>query len=164
MKHLLLMRHAKANIGEAGMLDWDRSLSERGKKDAPEMGKRIKQFGFKPDLIVSSPAKRTLKTAKAIAGELHYAEHQIQFEESIFDAHIEDVLRLIRNLPPETKNIILVGHNPAFTGLVGYLSSSFIEHLPTAGIALIDFDLPDWKLITQHSGNLVWFDFPKSKV
>lgn len=164
MKQLLLMRHAKASIGEMGITDWDRPLNERGKKDAPEMGKRIKQFGFKPDLIVSSPAKRTSKTAKAIAAELHYSEHHIQFEESIYEAHIDEVLQLIRQLPPEAKHVILVGHNPTFTGLVGYLSSSFIEQLPTAGIALIKFDVPDWKMVTQHSGSLVWFDFPKSKV
>ena len=47
MKKLFLMRHAKSNLIEPNQTDFDRTLSERGKKDAPEMGKRLKKIGVK---------------------------------------------------------------------------------------------------------------------
>lgn len=162
MKQLLLMRHAKSSWDQVGQPDFERTLNERGKKDAPEMGKRIKHHGFMPDLMVVSPAKRTTKTAKAVAEVLQYPEHDIVFDSTIYEAHIDDVMRIIRGLPVDTKKVILIGHNPTFTGLVGYLTNSFIENMPTAGIALIEFKTPDWHLITQHSGSLTWFDYPKS--
>jgi hypothetical protein len=49
------------------------------------------------------------------------------------------------------------------TGLIGTLTNSLIENLPTAGVALIRFDIKSWKQVAQQSGNLEWFDFPKSK-
>ena len=45
MKRLILARHAKSSWGEPGLADYDRSLNKRGKRDAPQMGKRMKALG-----------------------------------------------------------------------------------------------------------------------
>jgi phosphohistidine phosphatase len=163
MKQLLLMRHAKSSWDTPGQTDFDRTLNERGKKDAPEMGKRILHKGFKPDLIVSSPAKRAQKTAREIAAQLEYDENRIDLETSIYEAETDDLMHVIRSFDDAHKKVIMVGHNPAFTGIVGMLSSSFIAHLPTAGIVLISFDLGSWKQVSNHTGKLEWYDYPKSK-
>jgi phosphohistidine phosphatase len=163
MKYLLLMRHAKSSWDIPGQPDFERTLNERGKKDAPEMAHRIKKYNFLPQSIVCSPAKRAQKTAKMVAEILKFPEKEIVLETAMYDADIADLLYIIRSFDDEQNHVIMVGHNPGFTGLIGTLTNSLIENLPTAGVALIRFDIKSWKQVAQQSGNLEWFDFPKSK-
>jgi phosphohistidine phosphatase len=163
MKKLFIMRHAKANLGEANQKDFDRTLSERGKNDAAEMGRRLKKNGIKPELIITSPAIRALKTAKGVAKEIDYSEKNILLIQEIYDADISDVIQIIRNLDDKYSKVMLFGHNPTFTGLVGYLSNQFIDNIPTAGVVQINFDIPTWKQVKQQSGKFISFDFPKNQ-
>ena len=157
------MRHAKANLGDAFENDFDRTLSDRGKKDAPEMGKRLKKNGVKPDLIISSPAARALKTAKEIAKEIDYPEKNIVTEPEIYQADIIDLIKVIRNLDDKNNKVMLFGHNPGLTGLVGYLTNQFIDNIPTSGVVQINFDFQTWKQVTQQSGKFISFDYPKNQ-
>lgn len=163
MRSLLLMRHSKSNWDEPGRKDFDRTLNDRGRKDAPEMGKRLKREGIKPDLIISSPAVRALKTAKEVARETGYPEKNILQEFEIYEADIDNLIHVIRNINDEYHTVILIGHNPALTGLVGYLTNSFIDNIPTSGVAMLHFSLPTWKQVTRFSGKLSSFDFPKNQ-
>ena len=60
-KILLLVRHAKSSWDDASLSDFERPLNERGKKDAPEMAKKLNNKKIKIDAFVSSPAKRAGK-------------------------------------------------------------------------------------------------------
>ena len=64
---LVLIRHAKSSWSNPGEADFERPLNDRGERDAPRMGARLKELKIKPDLIVCSPAKRAKQTAKRIA-------------------------------------------------------------------------------------------------
>src|SRR5260370_4722079 len=70
MKTLFLTRHAKSSWDDTALPDKDRPLNDRGRRDAPKMGKRLTKRDVKPDLIVSSPARRALTTAEIIATEI----------------------------------------------------------------------------------------------
>lgn len=162
MKTLLLMRHAKSSHYEVGVSDFDRPLNERGKADAPEMGKRLLKKLMIPDIIVSSPAKRALKTAKLVAEQIGYDEKKIDLQSDIYEADIADLVHVIRSLDDKYEIALIFGHNPGFTGLVGYLTNTFIENLPTSGIAAIQFDMATWKQISSGKGTTLWIDYPKS--
>jgi phosphohistidine phosphatase len=156
------MRHAKSSWAIDGQPDFERSLNERGMKDAPEMGKRIADKKFHPQLIITSPAVRTLKTAKKVAKQLEYDENLIEQEPLIYEAHTDEILYLIRNLDDALHRVMLIGHNPTFTSMIGILTGSLVENMPTAGVALISFDFKSWRQVAQGTGQLDWFDFPKS--
>ena len=70
MKTLFLVRHAKANPPQQGLPDHDRVLNDRGRRDAPEMGRRLAQRGLRPDLVITSTAARARATAHLLAAEL----------------------------------------------------------------------------------------------
>ena len=72
MKILTLVRHAKSDWSDTSLTDRQRPLNPRGKRDAPEMGKRIVNHGIRPSLIIASPAVRAWTTAKIIATEISY--------------------------------------------------------------------------------------------
>lgn len=157
------MRHAKSSWAIAGQPDFERTLNDRGLRDAPEMGKRIAAQKFHPQLLITSPAKRTLKTSKEVAKQLGYKEDLIEQESVIYEAHTDEILYLIRNLDDELKRVMMIGHNPTFTGMVGILTNSFIENLPTAGVALIAFPIDTWRQVAPGIGKLEWFDYPKKE-
>ena len=84
MKTLFLVRHAKSSRNEPASQDKDRPLNNRGKRDAPKMGKRLAKREAIPDLILSSPAKRALKTAQLIAKKLDYKLQDIVVDERLY--------------------------------------------------------------------------------
>ena len=67
MKIVILVRHAKSSWENMYLSDHDRPLNPRGKRDAPEMGSRLKKKNINPSLMLSSTAKRARITAKKIA-------------------------------------------------------------------------------------------------
>ena len=72
MKRLVLIRHAKSSWKNPGLRDFDRPLNKRGKADAPEMGRRLAQRSLMPDRLLSSPAKRAIRTAEIIADAIGF--------------------------------------------------------------------------------------------
>ena len=63
---LFLVRHAKSSWDDVALPDKERPLADRGKRDAPMMGKRLAKRQVRPDLILSNPARRALSTAGII--------------------------------------------------------------------------------------------------
>ncbi len=161
MKTLILMRHAKALKESDDSTDHNRQLSDKGKEDAKLMSDSLKREKFLPELIVSSTSKRTQKTAKIVLEDLNLKPNSLLLESDLYEATTSDILHVIRLLPDEINTVMLVGHNPSFTGMIGLLSQTFIENLPTSGIAVIQFNIPTWKLTQNKSGKLVWFMHPK---
>ena len=163
MRHkLILVRHAKSSWTEAGLTDFDRPLNDRGLKNAPEMGRRLAKANFAVDTIITSPAVRAITTAKIIAKEIGFDVKRIVQNEHIYDASVNILLDLVRNLDEHVNKAMLVGHNPSFTVLCNRLSNARIDNMPTCSIAQIQFNISSWEAITEHSGELTDFDYPKN--
>jgi len=146
VKTLFLVRHAKSSRNEPALQDKDRPLNNRGKRDAPKMGKRLAKREVMPDLILSSPAKRALKTAQLIAKKLDYKLQDIVVDERVYATGADELLHLIRKLGAKPKSVMLVGHNPELTELAHHLSSK-ITHLPTCAIAEFTIEAKSWTTI-----------------
>lgn len=164
MKTLYIIRHAKSSWDDPSLDDFSRPLNERGEKDAPRMGKRLKEKAITADLMISSPAKRALKTCKAIAKILEYPKEKILEEKRLYhasDAHILSILKTVK----EPHDVIMIfGHNPGLTEFANSLLNQTIMNIPTAGVVAGKLDIETWKEIKFGCGQLLFFDFPKSKV
>ncbi len=132
-----------------------RPLNDRGRKDAPEMGRRLREGGVQPDLIVSSPAKRAIKTARLIAGEFDFPEADILEAAGIYAAAADELLKLIRRLPEEKRDVMLVGHNPGLTDWQTFFSGPVIENIPTCGVVRLAFERGAGAIFPR-SGLLYW--------
>jgi phosphohistidine phosphatase len=140
---LFLVRHAKSSRDDPALPDKDRPLNDRGKRDAPKMGERLAKRGVMPDLILSSPAKRALKTAKIIAKKLDYKLADIVVDERLYQTAADDLLHVIRKLGAKPKSVMLFGHNPELTDLAHHLSNK-ITHLPTCAVAEFTLEAKSW--------------------
>jgi phosphohistidine phosphatase len=139
MKTLFLVRHAKSSWDNTALPDKDRPLADRGKRDAPKMGRRLLKRDVKPDLILSSPATRTLSTAELIAKKLDYKRKNIAVHDCLYPGGVDDLLNVIHKLDDKLERVMLFGHNPGLTELAHRLSSE-ITHVPTCAVAAFTFD------------------------
>src|SRR5687767_13361052 len=123
MKALFLVRHAKSSRDDTAMPDKDRPLNDRGKRDAPKMGERLAKRDAKPDLVLSSPATRALKTAEIIAKKLDYKRKDIVVDDRLYTVTADDLLDVIRKLGDKLERVMVFGHNPELTELAHRFSS-----------------------------------------
>src|SRR5436189_490239 len=91
MKTLFLIRHAKSSWDDTALPDKDRPLNDRGKRDALKMGKRLAKRDVKPDLILSSPARRALRTAEVVAKKLDYKRKHIVGDDRLYAGAVHDL-------------------------------------------------------------------------
>lgn len=161
MKQVYLLRHAKSSWKDAELSDIDRPLNKRGKTDAPLMGKYLFKKKIRPQLIISSPAKRAFKTAALIAPELGYEEKNIHIDMTLYGANAQQIHKLLLQLESGLDRVMLIGHNPAFTLAVSYFTGIDIDNLPTCGFVRIDFSTKRWDLIKEGKGSLKLFEYPK---
>jgi len=160
MKTLFLIRHAKSSWDDTSLPDKDRPLNDRGKRDAAKMGERLARFDVKPDLIVSSPARRALTTAEIIAKKVDYKLSNIVMDDRLYAVDADDLLDVIRKLGDKSKRVMLFGHNPELTELAHRLSSK-ITHMPTCAVAEFTFDAKSWSYIGKAKPSSVTLDYPK---
>lgn len=162
MKTLYLIRHAKSDWNNPALNDFDRPLNDRGKRDAPRMGKWLKKNNEIPDLIIASPAKRAKKTAEKIADEIEYPIKNIVWEKQLYETEVPAWLKIVCGIDNVYKNVFLVAHNDTLTRFANYLCDARIENVPTCGIVKISFPTTSWNEISVHSGDFQWFQFPKN--
>ncbi len=161
MKTIYFLRHAKSSWKDAELSDIDRPLNKRGKLNAPLMGRYMRKLKVKPQLIISSPSKRTMTTALIVADKIGYEERNIKIDMHLYGANVAQIAQLVHHLDDTLKKVMLVGHNPAFTLIVDYFTGKPIDNLPTCGLVQIDFKAKTWKEIAPKAGSLELFEFPK---
>ncbi len=159
MKTLFLIRHAKSSWKDISLDDFDRPLNKRGKKDAPLMGELLKIQNIKPDIIYSSPAKRTKNTVKIIADKIGY-KNPIKFEPKIYETSFSTLKDIISSIDDAHNLVFLFGHNPSLN-IFAEKFCSFYENIPTCGIVVLKFSCDSWKEISSKNCELEAFDFPK---
>lgn len=162
MKTLLLVRHAKSSWDDAGQEDFDRPLNERGKKDAPEMAKRVRVKLASADLIVSSTARRAHKTAKIFAETFGIAKEAISLQDSLYLASAATIYGTIAALPPDADTVLLFGHNPGITEYANMLSNVRIDNMPTCSVFAVAADITGWQEWGAAAKQFLFFDYPKN--
>jgi phosphohistidine phosphatase len=161
MKTLYLVRHAKSSWKNPNLDDFERPLNKRGRKNAPFMGKVLKELKVAPDLVISSPANRAATTARIIAAAINYPLEKIRYSEAIYEFSENALFHVVKQIDDTVKKAMVVGHNPAINGLANYIGDQSISNIPTCGVFCVELDTSSWKKISEHCGKLKFFEFPK---
>lgn len=162
MKTLIVVRHAKSSWEEAGTDDHNRPLNDRGKKDAPEMAKRLRKRGIKIDLFLSSTARRASTTAQYFAAEYNVGKKDIQTEEQLYNAPADDIYSVVAALPDKHKNVAIFGHNPGITDFVNSLCQVRIDNMPTCAMYAVVANTDKWAQFSAADKECMFFDYPKN--
>ncbi|MCK5727519.1 MAG: histidine phosphatase family protein [Thiotrichaceae bacterium] len=116
-KELFLMRHAKSAWDSDASDDFSRPLSKRGINAAQRIGDGLKRLNWIPELVLSSPSARTQQTL-----ELIELKTEIKLIDAIYDARVNDLFKLLDEIPESISKVMLLGHNPAFEELLLHLA------------------------------------------
>ncbi|WP_448044664.1 SixA phosphatase family protein [Bradyrhizobium liaoningense] len=173
MRRLMLLRHAKTETDAPSGRDQDRRLDERGHKDAARMGDWIAAHPPFPDTVLVSHAVRARQTWD-IAWEAmkdRVPVPQVEVLPELYGADSAEILEAIRTAtaPADPKQLLLIGHNPGMHEVALMLigggdpagAKALSDNLPTAGLAIFDFDVKDWGDVAYRHGKLVLFVSPK---
>jgi phosphohistidine phosphatase len=160
MKTLYLARHAKSYWKDQSIPDFDRPLNSRGKRDAPFIGEVLKDKKVIPDLIISSPAKRTKKTAIEIASKIGYSEKKILYNEELYEASSNTIIKVLNKIDEKYNSVMIFAHNPGLTLLNNHISNNYIENIPTCGIVALQLD-KKWNELSKNTCKFLYFEYPK---
>ncbi|KAB2912050.1 MAG: histidine phosphatase family protein [Hyphomicrobiaceae bacterium] len=168
MLTLSLLRHAKSNWDDVGLKDFDRPLAKRGEAAAPRMGAYMAAHGLMPELILCSSAVRARQTLDLVLPSLADSP-TITYEDGLYLASASALLARIRRIDAKVKHALVVGHDPGMHGLALELAGSgnakMLEALatkfPTAGLAVITFNVQRWSQVKAGAGRLACFMTPK---
>lgn len=167
-RRLILLRHAKS-VWPGGIADRERPLAERGRKAAPIIGAYMAREKLIPDLALVSPARRAQETWALVREALSkkVAERDAA---DIYEVSAERILDVIRTVEPGIRTLLIVGHNPGMEKAASLLVAGgdadaigrMNEKFPTAGLAVIDFDVEGWDKVAAGTGYLKQFVVPRS--
>ena len=142
---LIIMRHAKTEPVGSVPTDFERELTGRGRRDAKKMGAWLGQEKLLPGAIITSPAARTVHTARIVSKALDLKTKQIIEDREIYEAALSDLLPVIARHAAGHRCLLLIGHNPGMEELLQYLSADHPEPnkegkvLTTAAVAVLDY-------------------------
>jgi phosphohistidine phosphatase len=143
MKALLVLRHAKSSWKDETLTDHERPLNKRGRRDAPRMGRLMRDAHLVPERILSSTALRARLTAEAAAEACGCAE-QLRYVEALYHGTPDDYLEVLRGQPDELDRILVVGHNPVLEEFLERLVGEW-NRLPTAALAHVSLPVERWE-------------------
>lgn len=148
MDRLILLRHGKAESDSASGDDFDRRLAPRGIRESTEMGAQLADMGFKPDVVLVSPAARARGTWDAASAAFPGVE--ARFDDQLYHAESGVIRRAAQAAGQTCATVMVVGHNPGLQELTiqllieGSAPSSLLaraqRNFPTAAAAVFLFD------------------------
>jgi len=169
----VLFRHAKSAWPDVA--DHERPLARRGTRAAPLMGRWLRDAGLVPDLVLCSTARRARETWQHAQAGLAAAP-PVTFDARIYEGGAAELLALIREVPPATGTLLLIGHNPAIEDLALMLvvargrpgpssaSPGDLERMqskfPTAAIAVLE-PTGTWRDLAPGQARLTEFVTPR---
>ncbi len=162
-KTLYLVRHAKSSWVNPSYSDFDRPLNDRGQRDAPEMGRRLKAKGIRPDLIVCSPARRAIETLELLNAELGVDQDSIYMQKRLYEASTPTLIDIIQSLENSDESAMVIGHNPSMSWVATQISGEPIGDLPTCSVVGLELDSNDWNMAGICAAKKIFLDYPKKQ-
>ncbi len=151
-RELLILRHGKADAWTGGK-DFDRPLTNGGKRDVQRVGVWLQGRDALPDATVTSPAERAQTTAEKCLKAGGGNTNGMTTDGRVYEASRDTLLDVLAGFPDGPGRLMLVGHNPGVEALASHLSG-----IP-AGMApgfLVRLEMPDdWSDLKRNAATLM---------
>jgi phosphohistidine phosphatase len=165
-RRLIVVRHAKS-AWPPGVPDRARPLGPRGLRDAPVVGRRIRELVGSVDVVVVSPAQRTQQTWALINEELGHSG-PVLTDARVYEAWGAHMIDLVRELPVDAHTVMVLGHEPGVSELVLGLAGPARPDLrdrvatkfPTGAVAVLSAERP-WSEFIRGCAALESFSTPR---
>jgi len=123
-----LLRHGDAEEG-AGKPDAERELTEKGERQSRDAGRALQALGVELDVCLTSPKVRAKQTAELACQSL---DCPIEEDERLAGGDFDPL-----EVSAGRGEVMLVGHEPDFSGAVALVTGSRVK-LKKGGVAALD--------------------------
>ena len=158
---IYLIRHS--NAVDPGTPDYEddsqRPLTDKGREKTKKIAVALKKLGIVPDLILSSPYVRAAQTAEILAKSIKH-KGKVIFSDSLVPMGNADAIVTEINEKYTVDELVLVGHEPCLSGLMGTLVCENPEialNLKNGGLCCLSTD----DLRVERKAALEWLLTPK---
>ena len=115
----------------------------------------------KPDIIITSPAKRARDTANQFRKAHKLKKEFFIKDPRLYMSSTDTMLDILREMPDNINTVYIFAHNPGMTYTANYFSNDYIENVPTCGMFKVVSSASEWNLISQENCQLEKFTYPK---
>ena len=158
MKTLLLVRHAKTHQADIGEQDFDRKLTDRGKRNAVEIAAEVKKCKTRIDGFVSSPAKRAMQTCKLFCEVFEEKKDNIVYEQSLYEAPAVNYAKAVALINNHWDAVAVFGHNGGITDYANSLCHDvFTDNMPTSAVFVVSADVDNWQQFAGATKTFIYF-------
>ena len=117
---LILVRHGKAEAHGHPRGDGARALTEKGHWQSRRVGRFLRSEELVPDLVLTSPLVRGRETAELLC-EAAEVDPPVVQEWLACGMRPSEALRELAAYAETMETVVIVGHEPDFSRLVGHL-------------------------------------------
>lgn len=153
----LIIRHAKTDWSDPEIPDRERSLSEKGKRQACRMGHWLAEQQLIPDLILAAPDRRTQQTLARLTRHWPHLP-PVEILDALYQpvplsqllARAEEAVRSYE----QARVIAMIGHTPQLESLLAYLTGE-AHALSTCAIGHVLLPEKPLNGLERHEGRLL---------
>lgn len=169
MKRLTLLRHAKSSWDDHVPRDFDRPLNKRGARAAATMGQYARSHDMHFDYLIASPALRVTETLDEFL-EAYGENVEANWDRRIYLASSATLMDVLRDIPENKSDLLMLGHNPGLEDLIlslvsddgtSRLRDEVEVKFPTASLAVIEIDVDKWDDVGPQTAKLACFIRPR---
>ncbi|MDA4113550.1 MAG: phosphohistidine phosphatase SixA [Thaumarchaeota archaeon] len=157
---LIILRHGEAGKSmESAGADFERALTVSGAIEVEEVVEAMGKLKLGINHVISSPLKRANETAIIAARGLKKEDLLELWDELKPEGDTQDLYRRLSKLRQDSV-VLLVGHEPYLSGMIGELISGTKQAriiLKKAGVARVEVT----SLVPRPSGELRWLLTPR---
>jgi phosphohistidine phosphatase len=125
--------------------------------------------GCVPDLVLCSTARRTRQTWELAVPRLTNADPPVVLDERLYGATAAQLLAVVRDVPPQRRSVLVIGHHPGVQDLVLLLADDAVEgdalarartKFPTSAVAVLALN-DTWARLSPGDAVLTHFAVPR---
>ena len=130
-------------------MGYSRPLGAVGIEKIKKTANSSKNHFISCEIIFTSPANRALYTSILLSKNLSINYNKIKICDELYTFSFTEVMKFIKNIDNIYSNVVLVGHNPAYTEISNYFSENKILNLPTARWFCLKFNTDSWSKVIE---------------
>jgi len=155
LMRVYFLRHGVAEERSADGTDASRRLTRRGEEESEALGRWMARLGIAVDAIITSPLERAARTASLVAAQMRLTD-RLRADERIARRLDVQLLAMLAEEDPESKNLLIVGHEPTMSGTISSLIGGGYIVMKKGALALVEAEC-----LEPGGGSLVWLVTPK---
>ncbi|MDR2735728.1 MAG: histidine phosphatase family protein [Puniceicoccales bacterium] len=163
MKRLYVVRHAQAVV-DNDTPDYDRALSKDGINEAQNVAYKLASTGMRPDLMITSGARRSLDTARIIREVFGLLSSAIQVHDELYLADADKIFEALTQIPDNKNSVMVISHNPGISRFLEDITGNDKVTMTTGSMAVVEIHAMHWSDIASrpHMGRQLIFFSPHS--